>query len=71
MIHGFSVPALRLKQNAVPGADTHIHFTAMVPGTYAILCTQLCGTGHYRMSANLIVMTESDFEHWRAAKETP
>jgi cytochrome c oxidase subunit 2 len=67
VIHGFAVPELRLKQNAVPGENLHIHFTPTVVGTYAILCTQLCGAGHYRMTANLRVLTPADFETWRAA----
>jgi cytochrome c oxidase subunit II len=67
VIHGFSVPALRIKQNAVPGADIHIHFTPTTPGTYAILCTQLCGLGHYRMTANLQVLSASDYAIWLAA----
>jgi cytochrome c oxidase subunit 2 len=69
VIHGFSVPELRLKQNAVPGETIHIHFTATTPGTYAILCTQLCGLGHYRMSANLRVLPPEEFQSWLAAKE--
>jgi cytochrome c oxidase subunit 2 len=69
VIHGFSVPELRLKQNAVPGETIHIHFTATTPGTYAILCTQLCGLGHYRMNANLRVLAPDDFQSWLAAKE--
>jgi cytochrome c oxidase subunit 2 len=69
VIHGFSVPELRLKQNAVPGESIHIHFTPTTPGTYAILCTQLCGLGHYRMNANLRVLSPADFETWLAEKE--
>ena len=64
VIHGFAVPALRLKQNAVPGQLVHIHFTPTVPGTYAILCTQLCGLGHYRMSANLRVLPPDQYVLW-------
>ena len=64
VIHGFSVPALRIKQNAVPGADIHIHFTPTIPGTYAILCTQLCGSGHYRMTANLKVVSPAQYAAW-------
>jgi cytochrome c oxidase subunit 2 len=69
VIHGFSVPAMRVKQNAVPGQSIHIHFTPTVPGIYAILCTQLCGLGHYRMSANLRVLPPAEFATWLAAKE--
>jgi cytochrome c oxidase subunit 2 len=69
VIHGFSVPEMRLKQNAVPGMTIHVHFTPKVPGTYAILCTQVCGLGHYRMNANLRVLPPDEFATWLAAKE--
>jgi len=71
VIHGFSIPELRLKQNAVPGESIHIHFTPTKPGTYAILCTQLCGLGHYRMNANLRVLSPNDFRAWLTAREKP
>jgi cytochrome c oxidase subunit 2 len=69
VIHGFSVPEMRLKQNAVPGQTLHIHFTPTTPGDYAILCTQLCGSGHYRMAATLRVLSPADFDAWLAARE--
>jgi cytochrome c oxidase subunit 2 len=64
VIHGFSVPEMRLKQNAVPGQPTHIHFTPTTPGSYAILCTQVCGLGHYRMAATLLVLQPAAFTTW-------
>jgi cytochrome c oxidase subunit 2 len=67
VIHGFSIPELRLKQNAVPGQTIHIHFTPTKPGTYAILCTQLCGLGHYRMNATLRILPVDEFTGWLAA----
>ena len=70
VIHGFAIPELRLKQNAIPGQDTHIHFTATKPGTYAILCTQVCGLGHYRMQAVLHVLSQPDFNHWLTLQES-
>jgi cytochrome c oxidase subunit 2 len=69
VIHGFSVPEMRLKQNAVPGMTIHVHFTPKVSGTYAILCTQVCGLGHYRMNANLRVIPPDQFAAWLAAKQ--
>ena len=68
VIHGFAVPEMRLKQNAVPGETVHLHFTPSRRGTYAILCTQLCGLGHYRMNANLRVLSENDFQRWLKAR---
>ena len=33
-----------------------IHFTATKIGRYEIVCTQLCGLGHYNMKAYLSVL---------------
>ena len=70
VIHGFAVPELRLKQNAVPGQTEHIHFTPQTPGDYAILCTQVCGLGHYRMQALLRVLPAADFDIWLHQQES-
>jgi cytochrome c oxidase subunit II len=70
VIHGFSVPEMRLKQNAVPGETVHLHFTPTTPGTYAILCTQVCGLGHYRMPAALRVVAPAEFEEWLAKRKS-
>jgi len=64
VIHGFAVLEMRLKQNALPGQTIHIHFTPTVPGTYAILCTQLCGLGHYRMTATMLILPPEKFAAW-------
>jgi cytochrome c oxidase subunit 2 len=69
VIHGFSVPEMRLKQNAVPGETEHIHFTPETPGDYAVLCTQVCGLGHYRMQAVLRVLPPAEFETWLQKRE--
>jgi len=70
VIHGFAIPALRLKQNAMPGETAHIHFTPTVPGDYAILCTQVCGSGHYRMNATLRVLPPDQFNTWLTQRES-
>jgi cytochrome c oxidase subunit 2 len=67
--HSFYVRELRLKQDAVPGMEIHMHFTATVPGDYEIACAELCGLGHYRMHSMLTVMNEPDFEKWEKDQE--
>jgi cytochrome c oxidase subunit 2 len=62
--HSFYVPALRIHQDFVPGLDLQIHFTATKVGRYEIVCSQLCGLGHYNMKAYLEVMTQEDFDNW-------
>ena len=69
VIHGFAIPEMRLKQNAIPGETQHIHFTPTRPGDYAILCTQVCGLGHYRMQAMLRVLPAEQFDQWLHQQE--
>ncbi len=67
--HSFFVRELRLKQDAVPGMEIHMHFTATEPGTYDLVCAELCGLGHYSMHSTLQVMVETDFEKWMKDQE--
>lgn len=69
VIHGFFIPGMRLKQNAVPGEVLHVHFTPSEPGTYPIFCTQVCGLGHGRMQARLRVVSQEEFAHWQEERE--
>ncbi|HVJ07065.1 MAG TPA: hypothetical protein VM554_01640 [Acidisarcina sp.] len=69
VIHGFFVPAMRLKQNTVPGMVLHVHFTPEVPGEYPILCSQVCGLGHARMQAKLRVLPPAEYARWLAGRE--
>jgi cytochrome c oxidase subunit 2 len=62
--HSFFVPELRVQQDFVPGLDLAVHFTATKTGRYEIVCTQLCGLGHYNMKAYLSVMSPEDFDNW-------
>lgn len=62
--HSFYVRELRVQQDFVPGLDIPLHFTATQTGKYEIVCTQLCGLGHYNMKAYLEVMKEEDYEQW-------
>jgi len=62
--HSFYVPALRIHQDFVPGLDLQLHFTATKIGRYEIVCSQLCGLGHYNMKAYLSVLSQQDFDDW-------
>jgi len=62
--HSFFVRELRIQQDFVPGLDLSVHFTPTKIGRYEILCTQLCGLGHYNMKAYLDVLSQEDFDKW-------
>jgi cytochrome c oxidase subunit II len=69
VIHSFFVRELRLQQDAVPGLTVPLHFTADKIGTYDIVCTQLCGLGHYKMHSFLNVVSESEYESYLKRQE--
>jgi cytochrome c oxidase subunit 2 len=64
VIHSLFIPAMRFKQDTVPGMDVHAHLKPLQTGTFEIVCSQLCGLGHYRMHALVKVVTEEEFEKW-------
>jgi len=64
VIHGFWVPALRLKQDVVPGRYTRVWFQADKVGVYPVLCTQYCGDEHSNMLATIDVQTREEYDAW-------
>ena len=69
VIHSFFVPAMRFKQDAVPGLAIHMHFTPIQTGDFEIACAELCGLGHYKMHGIVKVVSEDEFNKWLAARE--
>jgi cytochrome c oxidase subunit 2 len=66
VIHSFWVPQFRLKQDAIPGLKTELRFVATKPGTYPVVCTELCGAYHGGMRSQVIVHPQEEFEQWVA-----
>ncbi len=64
VIHSFFVPEFRTKQDVVPGLQTKLWFTPNKVGRYEIACAQLCGTAHYAMRGEVVVVTPEEFEAW-------
>jgi cytochrome c oxidase subunit 2 len=63
--HAFWVPQFRLKQDLIPGRETHLEFVPTQLGTYPIVCAELCGPYHGVMAGQLIVETPEEFERWQ------
>jgi cytochrome c oxidase subunit 2 len=72
VIHSFWVPEFRQKQDAVPGIVRSIVVTPTRTGTWAVVCTELCGLGHAVMRAQVVVMKKDAFMAWasKAPKQT-
>lgn len=71
VIHSFSIPAFRLKRDAVPQRYTTFSFVATKPGIYSLFCTEFCGTDHSRMRGRVVVMNRTEFERWLARQDVP
>lgn len=68
VIHSFSLPVMRVKQDAIPGMEIPVHFVPVKTNfgemRWEIACAQLCGLGHYRMRGQFTVHAKGDFERW-------
>ena len=64
VIHSFWVPEFRIKQDVVPGLTTHEEFTPVRTGTYRVICTEFCGSGHSGMVTTLRVASQAAFVIW-------
>jgi cytochrome c oxidase subunit II len=64
VIHGFFVPAFRIKMDVVPGKVNTTWFTPTQLGAFEIECTVICGTKHSEMLARAVVVSEDEFKRW-------
>ena len=70
VLHNFTVPQFRVKMDLVPGLVTYQWFTPTLPGTYEILCEELCGTGHFAMRGKVVVDEAAAYQTWLANQPT-
>lgn len=70
VLHNFSIPVFRLKQDAIPGRVITGWFKPTKTGEYMMQCAEMCGIGHGVMASRLFVETEEEHEKWLAAKAT-
>jgi cytochrome c oxidase subunit II len=76
VIHSFSLPQMRIKQDAVPGMRIPVWFIPTITTAdmrkqkgdetynYEIACAQLCGNSHYSMRGFLTVETPEEYAAW-------
>ena len=71
VMHSFGVPLMRVKQDVIPGMSIPAWFTPTKTGTYEIVCSQLCGLGHYRMKGFVNVQRPQEYEKWLSEQASP
>jgi len=64
VIHAFWVPQFRLKQDVIPGQPTVLTFTPTKPGSYPIICAELCGPYHGGMRSTVVVHEPDAYDAW-------
>ena len=73
VIHGFYVPAFRVKQDIIPGKAINFSFTPIREGRYRLRDSLYSGTYFAANQTNVVVESEADYEQWlkTAAATTP
>lgn len=67
VIHSFSVPVFRLKQDSIPGRIISGHFKPILEGEWDIQCAEMCGIAHGIMAARVFIESEEEHNAWIAA----
>jgi cytochrome c oxidase subunit 2 len=70
VIHSFSVPAFRLKQDAMPGMAIPVWFEAEETGEFDLVCMELCGWGHYKMAGKVRVVSKEEYKSYLEGLES-
>lgn len=69
VLHSFSVPVFRLKQDAVPGRTITGWFKPTKTGVFDVQCAEMCGIGHGIMGAKIVIETEEDHQKWLGGRQ--
>jgi cytochrome c oxidase subunit 2 len=68
VLHSFSIPVFRLKQDAIPGRVVTGWFKAIATGEHDIQCAEICGIGHALMPGRVLIETPEAHAAWIASK---
>lgn len=62
VLHNFSIPAFRLKQDMIPGRTITGWFEPTQEGTFDLQCAEMCGHGHGIMGAAITVHSPESYQ---------
>ena len=71
VLHSLFIPAFRIKEDCVPGRETHLWFRPDQTGSFDLFCTEYCGVGHANMITKVEVMNEQEYEVWYRSGAAP
>ncbi|MGB3640995.1 MAG: cytochrome c oxidase subunit II [Rivularia sp. (in: cyanobacteria)] len=64
VIHGFYIPAFRVKQDVIPGEIINFQFTPILEGKYRLRDSQYSGTYFAAMQADVVVESPEKYQEW-------
>ena len=64
VIHAIYIPQLGVKQDIFPGRTMTARTHATEPGKYRLYCAEMCGAGHSKMNATVVVKNQSAYDGW-------
>lgn len=64
VLHGFYIPAFRLKQDIIPGSVIRYRLTPTRVGTYRLRDSMFSGGYFSSNQTNVVVQSETDFDAW-------
>jgi len=67
VLHGFFIPAFRIKEDVVPLKKNYSWFIPGELGDFDLFCTVYCGVSHSFMSAIVRIVSQEDYDKWLAA----
>jgi cytochrome c oxidase subunit 2 len=70
VIHGFFIPAFRLKQDIIPGQVIDFEFTPIREGKYRLRDSQYSGTYFAAMQTDVVVESPEAYQKWLKESES-
>lgn len=67
VLHGFYVPAFRVKQDIIPGKEIDFSLTPIREGRYRLRDSEYSGTYFAANQTNVVVESEEAYQQWLAA----
>ena len=67
VLHSWTIPALGVKADAIPGRVNQINFIRILPGVLYGQCSEICGSQHSNMPICMEILTLRDFNTWVVA----
>lgn len=71
VLHDFSVPVFRLKQDAIPGRTITGWFKPIKTGQWDVQCAEICGIGHGLMAARIFIESPEQHAAWMSQHSQP